>query len=349
MAKTWMRGVLISLLILLAGSATVIFVFDPFQAYHRPTLYLPLYEGGTQAYMNAGVTRNFDYDALIVGTSMTENFRPSLVDETFGVHSVKVPFGGGMANNFAQVLDLAFHTHTVRRVFYGLDMYSFVRDPKHSAFEMPTYLYNADPFDDVSYLLNGEILFRRIPSVIKHNLLGSPVLHVDRDSVYAWAPDTVYSKAVTMASYDFTEPAVDMWDRDVFADHVQTNFDRFVRPYLQAHPDTQFTFFFPPYSSLQWYMMLRQGHLEGILRTKESLAQWLLEYPNVRLYDFTAHTEWVANLDLYKDYSHYSPLLNEAMTLEMAQDRFLVTAPSTVADNNEILRGLARDFPVPIP
>ena len=347
MYKRWVLWLLGLLITCLLGCVVVIFAVDPYQVYRRATAYRPIFYATEQAYNNAGLARNYPYDALIVGTSMTENFRPSLVDATFGTQSIKVPFAGGMACDHAAVLALALRTHALTDVFYGLDAYSFVEAPGTSSLDMPAYLYNDDPLDDVSYLLNGMVLFQRIPSIVKHNLLASDVLYTDRDALYAWGDAFTYGEAQALASYDFAQPAEPMLEAEAYEAHVRENLARYVQPYLEAHPETRFTFFFPPYSALQWYIMQQKGHLEAILYTREQLAETLLAYDNVRLYDFSAYTEWVTDLDLYMDYNHYGPEINDAMTRMMAGEECLVRDIYDIYEHGDVLYALAEDFPVP--
>ncbi len=345
--QRWTRTVLASLLAILACCAAVVFVADPYQKYRAATWFTPDYYNGEEGYNNAGLALHYDYDAVIIGTSMVENTKPSLVDATFGTHSIKLPFEGGMASNHSEVLNLALSSHEVREVFYGMDMYSFVRKPSFSNFMMPHYLYDGNPFSDIKYLLNGDMLFHRIPSLIWRNARRTAPAPT-RDEMYAgWGANSTFSAAYTLESYDFTLPAVPMLPADAFADNVRANFARYVQPYLKNYPNTRFTFFFPPYSSLQWYKMQQEGHLEAVLRTKELLTELLLPYANARLFDFTANLEWIENLDLYTDYSHYSPVLNDRVVAEMAKDTFLVHAQDQVLKANETLRSVAANFPVP--
>ena len=48
---------------------------DPFFHFHRPDTAAYYYELNSERYQNDGISRYFDYDALITGTSMSENFR----------------------------------------------------------------------------------------------------------------------------------------------------------------------------------------------------------------------------------------------------------------------------------
>ena len=73
------------------GLCTV--VVDPFFHYHPPLDELQ-YPINNERYQNNGIVRNFKYDAIITGTSMTENFKTTEFDKLFGVESVKVPFSG---------------------------------------------------------------------------------------------------------------------------------------------------------------------------------------------------------------------------------------------------------------
>lgn len=73
--------------------AIIVIYFDPFFYFHAPI------EGGkyiihNQAYQNPGIARNFDYDSLIVGSSMTEFLLPSLFEEEYGCNAVKVSYRG---------------------------------------------------------------------------------------------------------------------------------------------------------------------------------------------------------------------------------------------------------------
>ncbi len=349
MYKRWGIITLSIVVALIACSALITFVVDPFQMYRSATWFSPIFENNLEPYLNAGMARHYDYDSVILGSSMTENFHPTLVDQTLGGTHVKLPFEGGMAGNHAEAMRLAFETRPLKRVIYCLDMYSFVRKPDYSAFPMPTYLYNSDPFDDVQYLLNSTVLFKQLPSAMYHNFIARDLAPTTRDSLYAWKDDVVYSEACTLASCDFTKPQQEMQPIDDYIDNVRANFAQYLQPYLSAHPDTEFVCYFPPYSTLQYYIMRQIGHLDFVLATKEVLTELLLPYPNVKLYDFTANMDWVANLNNYTDYAHHSPQVNDWITLEFAKDTFLVDEIYDVYDANDALVEAVDTFPVPTP
>ena len=84
---------MVTLLTVLIFVACVVIIVDPYFHYHKPFSFLSyrLYE---ERYTNDGISRNFTFDAMITGTSMAQNFKPSEMDALFGTHSVKETFSG---------------------------------------------------------------------------------------------------------------------------------------------------------------------------------------------------------------------------------------------------------------
>ena len=63
--------------------AAVNMLIDPFLHYHAPLggLQYPLKD---ERYQNDGIMRNYPYNAVITGTSMCQNFKPSEFDDLWG-------------------------------------------------------------------------------------------------------------------------------------------------------------------------------------------------------------------------------------------------------------------------
>ena len=89
-AKRWFYSAVALLAVLLIGMAAVVIFVDPYFHYHKPLPFLSyrIYE---ERYTNDGISRHFTYDAVITGTSMSQNFKTSELDELFGTQSVKEP------------------------------------------------------------------------------------------------------------------------------------------------------------------------------------------------------------------------------------------------------------------
>lgn len=76
------------------GAGGLVICLDPFFHYHGPVAGW-YYELSDQRSQNDGITRHFTYDAVITGTSMTENFRTTEFDALMGTGAcIKLPIRG---------------------------------------------------------------------------------------------------------------------------------------------------------------------------------------------------------------------------------------------------------------
>ena len=105
-ARRWFCRCLSILAGLLILTGLVVVVVDPYFHYHKPFSFLSyrLYE---ERYINDGISRHFDFDAMITGTSMAQNFKPSEMDRLFGTHAVKETFSGAGYQELSENLERA--------------------------------------------------------------------------------------------------------------------------------------------------------------------------------------------------------------------------------------------------
>lgn len=80
----WLVGYVVMVVILLMVTATLVFRIDPFFHYHKPLISDYYYRISNQRSQNDGIEKNFDYDGIIIGTSMTQNFKTSEAELLWG-------------------------------------------------------------------------------------------------------------------------------------------------------------------------------------------------------------------------------------------------------------------------
>ena len=328
-------GALIFCLIAIVGSVMLV---DPFEIYHKATAFIPPITNGTQNYSNAGVAKSYEYDSVIIGSSMTENFTPSQLSRLLGGHFIKLPINGGSPFNNKQMMDLAFGTHDIQRIFYGVDIESLTYFYKTPKCEMPDYLYDDNLFNDTAYWFNKSVLLKYIPACLKTLGQSDPA---QRDTMYNWGDMYEYGKAAALRDTVITADIIPQkgdGEAAVLSQQSLLNVQHNYLPYVEQHPDTEFIFFFPPYSLAQWYEFYQTGDLVYHLSQKEALIRELLPYQNVRIYDFQAETDWILNLDNYIDASHYGPWINDAMVEAVARDEYRILSVSDAEANNAVIR-----------
>lgn len=176
---------------------------DPYFHYHTPNdKYAYTIDDDSQRYQNDGILRNFNYNALITGTSMTENFKTSEFDERFGVKSVKVSFKGGrykeINDNISRALSYNKNLSTVIRSIDSNYYYTDANDlGTYFNEDYPYYLTNNNFFDDVNYWFNKSILLQKsIPIFLTSN----EGIEYNFDVIYNWNDSYAFGKEYVLAS-----------------------------------------------------------------------------------------------------------------------------------------------------
>ena len=338
--KRWALLVMALLVLGLAACAGLTFIVDPFEQY-RESAILPLYD--QESYNNPGIAKNYDYDAVILGTSMVEMSNPSVIDACFSVNSVKLPMRGSHVAQMGWQLDHIFHYkqqrgETLKLAILGVDAYSMM-GPVDDMEEIYDYLWNDNPWDDVSYLLNRDVLLVRIPRILKN--IGKDT-STKRDDMYKWTDVVFAARSV----YDTTpvSPQQEMTDPQYRIERSTANIENHIEKYVAAHPETKFLIYMPPYSVGYWYLMTRGGLSEQQFRSRARVCELLLEYENVEIYDFSSRIEWITDLDEYFDYSHHSSRVSDNVMRAMAAGENRVLSVEDMAAGSERIRQAVIDF-----
>lgn len=69
--KKWAALTLSLLGLSIGGTVALVVAVDPFEVYHKATAFIPPISNGTQIYSNAGIAKNYAYDSVVIGSSMT--------------------------------------------------------------------------------------------------------------------------------------------------------------------------------------------------------------------------------------------------------------------------------------
>ena len=334
-AKRWAVFTLSASAALLLLCALAVFLVDPFEHYRESSI-LPLYD--QESYNNPGIARNYDYDAVILGTSMVEMSHPSVIDACFDVTSVKLPMRGSHISQMGWQLTHVLKTHKLKLAILAVDAYSMMGQPDDME-EIYDYLWNDDPLDDVNYLFNRDVALVKIPKMLQN--VGKP-LAAKRDNMYQWT-DVVFS---AQSVFDAI-PAIaqkDMQSADTNLSRSTENVERHLIPSIEAHPETVFKIYMPPYSVGYWFLMTREGISEQQFRSRRLLCEKLLDYPNVEIYDYSSRIDWITDLNQYFDYSHHSGEVSDRLMRAMAAGENRVFSVSDMETGSERIRQAVADF-----
>ena len=313
-------GIAVLTLIILIG--VVVFLIDPFFHYHKPWFGLKAVLNDKE-YQCIGTLRHFDYDALIVGSSVAENNDNSWYDEAFKCKSIKAIRSYGATADLCYLLDEAFASgNDIKKVFYNIDPSSLNADATttYESTGCPMYLYDKNPFNDIRYIYNKGVLFEKIPYMI----VNSYVVDYDENLSYNWAKWKTFSKDNALGLYFRPKNEVPMMDEKVYDDKLSGNIELLTTE-VKNHPDTEFYFFFPAYSMLWWDGIYRTGERDAFIHCEKEMVSALLQYDNAKVYCFQNEEDIITNLDNYMDSIHFSPEINKLMMDRMALDENRMT------------------------
>lgn len=302
--KRWLAGFLGIFLAGLAGCMALVIWVDPFFQYHKPLAWFP-YLVDNQVNQNPGLAKHMDYDGILIGSSMTASFNTDWFEELMGMKTQKLSYNGSYPKDLSNIMQLVFDAKgdQVKAVYMAVDQSTFSADPEETKFPVTDYLYDDNVFNDVPYLLNKDVLLDYILRPLADRKDAS-----DWAELYKpWWTDEYYNKANVLMYYEAVEEKQEeeALAADYFKDAVEENLQKNILPYIEAHPETEFYIFYPPYSILFWNDVTREKELEAVIGRLEYMTERLLNYENVHVFNILGKEDIICNLNNYADYMHY--------------------------------------------
>lgn len=319
------------LALILGISGKLIYDIDPFFHFHKPNTDKYFYPLDNERSQNNGICRHFDYDALITGTSMTENFSASEMDALFGTSSIKVPIAGGSYLEADRQLRTALkYNPALKTIVRGLDMLKFVEPADTMRSDLgvyPLYLYDENPLNDVHYLFNKSVLFSRVYSMKKAEKAENFKPGITSfDSYSNWQAsfpcgiNAIRPEGIHMSTLE-KEIHLTEEEKSIINENIYNNMVSIAEEY----PDVSFYYFFTPYSAVWWAGIFQSGQIYRQIEAEQYIIEKILEYDNIKLFSFNMRTDIITNLNNYKDYCHYAQWINSLILKWMYEGKYQLT------------------------
>jgi hypothetical protein len=309
-----------SLFTFLALSIITVVVLDPFFHYHTPLSGF-YYTLDSERYQNRGIAKYFEYNAILTGTSLTQNSKTSDIDRLFGTNAIKLPFPGSTFYETAETERIAFESgHNIKLIIRSFDINHLVEKPDATREDLgnyPDYLYNDTIWDDYKYVLNLDIMQKYCLPMLLKKITGKPGGHLSFDDyVYEnLKPGNVLADTVNFGLADESIPYTSTED-DVLTRNVEEN----IISLAKAHPETTFIYFIPPYSISWWNDIAAEGKLDYTCDSVLSAVEKMIGYENIKIYCFANETEITTDLSNYADSIHYVNAIGDELQEEMRAD-----------------------------
>lgn len=312
--KKWFLSTLIGCGIVLFLILLLMVIADPYFHYHGKMPGMK-YRINNERYINDGILKHFEYDAVITGTSMNQNFKTSQMNELWGTNAVKVPFSGAGFKEISENLEKAFASdNKIKYVLWGIDYNGLLRDADYVAYsEYPEYLYDDNILNDVSYVWNKEILVSGLLTNLIMTLQGEETTSFDEYASWDVGRGWDFIKQT-----HYSDPKILPMQNELTLEEeamIRENLINNIVSLAEANPETTFILFYAPYSILYWDEIYRNGTLVKQLLTENIASEILLECDNIELYSFFNKTDLICDLNYYRDNIHYVNDINDAILL----------------------------------
>lgn len=311
------------------------FLIDPLQFYRKAS-YRPVFSTN-QRLQNPGLAKNYDYNTIIIGTSLTDNFRSSYINDKWGCTTLKLPIAGSSLKEQSMLANVVMRSGKVATVLWGLDITSATGSPdevRQATGQFPYYLYNdSNILNDIKYIFSGTTTRFSV------TVLASNLLHIKTEPLETlndWKDDCKFDRSEVVKTYEKSLNKKIQNTGSRFENYKE-NFEQNVIQVIEKNSDKKFILFFPP-NSMPFYhsLYLRDPYfIEDWIQCKLYLLDKLSNRKNVEIFDFQDDYETSYNLNNYKDMLHYSPNINQHMFDEIAKGGFIVN------DRQEYLRRLS--------
>lgn len=345
-SKIWVCGFLFIILLGLSLVIVQTVRIDPFFHYHYPDTQNYFYALNNERSQNDGITKFFDYQGILTGTSMTENFKATEATDLFDIDFIKIPYAGASYKEVNDGLKAALAYHPdMQIIIRGLDMNMFFDDKDYmdtSMGEFPLYMTDQNIFNDVKYVFNRDVVLKRVYQMMRAN--DAPDFQGGITSFDAYSnwmkrfpvfgPQQVFPDGPwTVQNPPAPSALFSLEDQKTVLENIRQN----VSALAKGHPEVTFYCFFPPYSAAWWGYVYFEGRLDRQIQAERLIIEELLQYDNIKLFSFNNLTDITTDLNNYRDILHYGEWINSLILQYMHDDICRLTA-----DNYE--RYLAEEY-----
>lgn len=316
-------GIIIALLLIVS----MVVIVDPYQQYRQSDVFIH-----NQRLENPGVAKYHDYDAAIVGSSMSMNHYPSQVDSLFGWNTINLTTMGGTDDDYCLLFPHLIRQGKVKHMIWGIDFFSFALPT--TIFLSETYLYDDKWWNDYPYWLNYTSSVKSLKKIMNKDG------HISRNVIYHFESPSGKEHILKYYERDNNKKYFEQYDFSA----MKSRFDSMMESLMPSLENIELYAYFPPYSILEFKMFEQYGHWEQVLDFKHHMIEELLKYSNVKLYDFQKE-EFICNLDEYMDLRHHSHAYNKRIIDYMHKDSCRVRE---YEKDLMVLDSLVRNYELPI-
>lgn len=330
-SKKWIKILLILCILAVGFVGGINYLVDPLKIFHKPYFFKDKLNSNMRL-QAAGIINNYEFDSIILGTSMLENTSSKESSYILGGNFTNISLSGSDFYERSFVLNYALKKKQIKKIIYSLD-YSGLIESRMGKSDFIVddfnYLYDSNYLNDFKQYLNLnsfsvilKFYLSKEANFDKPNEWFSDKSHSSRfGGIDNWfkaennnqIKDTFKEISESINAIKNNEIIIDA-DIDNKISISKKYIDSYLLSFVKSNPNTEFNLIIPPYSRIK-NAIDAQYKKSDFVRLKESikyLVKKSKDYPNLKIYGW-GDKEFPDNIAYYKDLRHYSPEINSKM------------------------------------
>jgi len=295
-------------------------------------------------YVDAGLIKNYDYNTVVIGSSMTQNYNMSDLRKYPGVKPLKLTKGG---LNLKEVLYLysLIDKDKVNTFIFTIDPPMFSAEMKWINNQFPKYLGGDNILDRLQYLYGYETTVRYTPVDIFLNVyfhdksydeLPSNIkykMNIDNIGTYAHLP--IYNDAEKVKREYLQGRSVSFPNLENIDARMEDNLKMVLELLDVDNTDSDFIFVLSPYSLLYWYHIQLSGYYSNYRHFVKTFVDEADKFENVKVVCFYNVNE-TADLNNYADITHFNSTLANIVVSNLFTDDYMVDSRSVLHELDKL-------------
>ncbi len=334
----------------------LLYLYDPFQIWHKPywrdTTFFTLSEHSRM--QNKAVIDFYDFDSIIIGSSMMFNTSFKETQDKLGGKWVNLSMSGGQMNDKAIILKYALQRKNIKNIITSLDQIDSVTNRDSSSFD---YLYDNDSINNMKLYINFKFIGCALIWSSSPNCIGSNKEYQQYSPIVTQLNKTTKEqgeidwitrehnkdslKSILIASNRTFPPSYTQTiDMEAHKKYLNENLFYMVSKY----PNTKFHFIIPAYSRLTYksYQSYYISNFYVWISTIKYIINRGKDYPNMFVYGFD-NLDYADNLGNYFDFNHHKADMN-SMQIDAIKNKTHILTPNNIESYLDTMEQKIKDY-----
>lgn len=345
----------ISIAILFLLFFGTLFIQDPLKIFHKPWKHKNYLQSSMRE-QAAGIINHWDFDSILLGTSMLENTSSTEASKLLGGTFVNISLAGSTFAERKIVLDYTLRTKKIKTVIFTLDELGALikekpkkeKKSKEKSYSISNwdYLYDNNPLNDFQAYINDRylkciFLFQETKECIgqkvnldRPNAWYQNIFHFYRfGGLEHWFKvkknwQVIGTSKLILKGIKAIKAGRIYYDKN--ASKKIINSKKYIHDTLETavlqYPDTEFIFIVPPYSRLEYaiWAQYEKSTFEIYKATLTYMVTLAQKHKNMKVYAWGTEA-FLDDLANYQDLSHYEYKINSWELKAIKENKGLLT------------------------